>query len=145
MIKKNYGFTLIELMIVVAILGILATFAFPIYQDYVARTQVSRVFSELSRVKTLAETMLNDGVMPADATDDLNFTDSNLLAAEPAVDFSAGNGSGTVIATFGGQALPAIRNTTLTLSRSAGGIWICTIDGAAASRWKDSYLPDGCD
>lgn len=142
--RYSKGFTLIEVMIVVAIIGILAAIAIPSYQDYVARTQISRVFGELSGIKTHAEVLLSDGIMPADASDDLGVGVSNLLAAEPIVDFTANNGSGTVVATFGGEALSSITNATLTLSRSVPGNWTCTLDGSAAIGWKDNFIPAGC-
>lgn len=53
--KKEHGFTLIELMIVVAIIGILAAIAIPQYQIYVAKSQVSRVLYEASSLKSVVE------------------------------------------------------------------------------------------
>src|SRR5690554_3317821 len=59
--KGQQGFTLIELMIVVAIIGILAAVAIPQYQDYTARTQVSRVIGEVNALKSNAESIFNSG------------------------------------------------------------------------------------
>ncbi len=64
--KLQQGFTLIELMIVVAIIGILAAIAIPAYQDYTIRAQVSEGMSLAAAAKAaVAESFLNRGVPPA--------------------------------------------------------------------------------
>ncbi len=65
--KIQQGFTLIELMIVVAIIGILAAIAIPAYQDYTIRAQVTEGLNLASAVKTgVAETFANTGTWPVD-------------------------------------------------------------------------------
>ena len=67
--KVQQGFTLIELMIVVAIIGILAAIAIPAYQDYTIRAQVSEGMNLAAASKAaIAETYLNRGVAPATRT-----------------------------------------------------------------------------
>src|SRR5690606_31287295 len=72
------GFTVIELMIVVAIIGIFAAVAIPQYQNYIAKSQMTRVVGELSALKTAAETLLMEGETVSDAAG-LGFTESSLL------------------------------------------------------------------
>jgi len=62
------GFTLIELMIVVAIIGILAAVALPAYQDYTARAQTSEAFTMVDGLKTKIEEAVGTGSCPANAT-----------------------------------------------------------------------------
>ncbi len=69
MTKLQKGFTLIELMIVVAIIGILAAIAIPAYQDYTIRAQVSEGMNLAAAAKAaVAESFLNRGTAPANRT-----------------------------------------------------------------------------
>ncbi|WP_327858025.1 pilin [Acinetobacter guillouiae] len=139
------GFTLIELMIVVAIIGILAAIAIPQYQNYIAKSQVSRVMSETGAVKTAIETCLNDGI--AEANCQFGWTNSNLLGAQNlqgtnlVATIGAANANTTLVATFGdsGNAAQAIKTKTLTWTRfPATGTWVCstTVD--------PKYRPASC-
>jgi len=75
----------LQLMIVVAIIGILAAIAIPQYQNYIAKSQVSRVMGELGALKTAYETCINDG-KTAIGECDLGFNGSNLVSlTAPAV------------------------------------------------------------
>jgi len=140
------GFTLIELMIVVAIIGILAAIAIPQYQDYTARTQVNRAYSEISSYRTAVEERLlrneaTDFGVAQDLTD-IGYTPSNL------VNTVAGNVDGTaadntITATLDGDVGANISGTEIELIRGVDGGWTCNIvDGGA--NFKESYVPAGC-
>ncbi|MGB1556824.1 MAG: pilin [Oceanococcaceae bacterium] len=136
--KVQQGFTLIELMIVVAIIGILAAVAIPAYQDYIARSQVTRVVGEVAALKTAFEDATLNGRSPAAIVDDLA-AKSNLVDTFVVTDGATGN----MTATMGGNVAAAVDATTVAWTRDADGNWTCAVAGTAAG-WKTSYVPTGC-
>lgn len=146
--KKQQGFTLIELMIVVAIIGILAAVAIPQYQNYISRSQVSRVMGEVGALRTVTETCMMNGVDASSC--DFGWNDSNLIAGDSSplqgstadggliatIDLTANTAS--LEADFGNNASSAISGQTLTWTRSNQGTWTCTTSVASA------YRPSGC-
>jgi type IV pilus assembly protein PilA len=81
--RLNFGFTLIELMIVVAIIGILAAIAIPQYQNYVARAQVSEGLSLMASVKlSVAEYFNSTGDFPANGSTDIMGLDPSTISGK---------------------------------------------------------------
>ena len=152
--KGQQGFTLIELMIVVAIIGILAAIAIPQYQDYTARSQMTRVFGEISALKTAAEAAILQGqtIVSKDTEGqgeiDLGFSGSTLLdgTGKGQVDIDDGEtDTPSISVTLGGSAGAPIKGAVMTLTRAAGGSWSCEVtEPTGGDSWKDSYAPAGC-
>jgi len=81
--KVQQGFTLIELMIVIAIIGILAAIALPAYQDYTVRAKVSEILSLQNGVKiNIAESYTSEGSMPVATIDIVTSSDTMLESSE---------------------------------------------------------------
>jgi type IV pilus assembly protein PilA len=147
---RSHGFTLIELMIVVAIIGILASIAIPAYQGYIARSQVTRTVGEISAFKSPIEEMMVRGANPATGAE-LGYTNSNLIGNDHAtlesgltVDFTAGDGSGFVNAVLNGDVTTAINGAQVRISRSPTGTWSCAVIAPANAGWQDNFAPGGC-
>jgi len=137
---SHKGFTLIELMIVVAIIGILAAIAIPQYQNYVARAQVSEGLVLASGAKTAVAEYANvKGEFPT--TSALAGIDAMSGKYVDTVEVGA---DGVITATFGGDAHTKIQGGTVFLvpaGLNSGSItWTCTGSGDIGS-----YLPSSCD
>ncbi|MDR9425099.1 MAG: pilin [Marinobacter sp.] len=142
--RKNAGFTLIELMIVVAIVGVLSAIAIPAYQDYIAKTQVTQVVSEISGLRIAYESAITGGTVVSNSQ--LGYRPSGLTTGNVGSDIAVLNSdeSGHIEVTMGGSAHPGIVGVSVRYERSPSGLWSCVVDASAAARWRPSYMPNHC-
>jgi type IV pilus assembly protein PilA len=142
--KRNIqkGFTLIELMIVVAIIGILAAIALPQYQTYIAKSQFSRVMGESGNIKTAVEQCVvngNTGAILSNvlAANTLATTECNLEATASTLMAGAVQGAKGSAAAAGTGYAQAARD-------AATGIWTieATFGNGATSSLKDDATKD---
>jgi type IV pilus assembly protein PilA len=135
--KNQQGFTLIELMIVVAIIGILAAIAIPAYQDYTIRAKVTEGVNMASAAKAaVAEYRISGTAFPdGNGTAGIANTISSTYVASISV---SGAGVITITMTNLGAA-DAAGNITLTPSMGEGSVtWTC------AGSLPNKYLPANC-
>jgi type IV pilus assembly protein PilA len=146
--KKQHGFTLIELMIVVAIIGILAAIAIPAYQDYIARSQVSEGVQLLGGGKTpLSEFFADQGRWPGAAGSVMGTLAGKYVEA---IGYATGSPTTPTDSTLALQATfkpsgvsKLIQGQTMIHETTDGGkIWTCKSGGGTPVPSK--YLPGAC-
>ena len=133
--QMQQGFTLIELMIVVAIIGILAAVAIPAYHDYTVRTKVSEGLSLASGAKTsVAETVLSSGAYPT-GNETAGLADT--ITGNNVSSVSVG-ASGVITVTYTGDTNIASKTLILTPSTTPGSVvWSCDT-GSVDARFRPS-------
>ena len=144
--KGQQGFTLIELMIVIAIIGILAAIAIPAYQDYVVRSRVSEGLSLADGAKTaIAEYYTNHGSFPPSNVS-AGLASAASITGNYVKSVNVGTTAGQIVVTFSStapqKANSAIDGSTLLLSAlsGTGSIgWTCK-----AGTINTKYLPSSC-
>ena len=146
--KKQQGFTLIELMIVIAIIGILAAIAIPAYKDYTIRAQVSEGLSLASGAKAaVSEFYMDSGVFPV-TNDEAGIAAAAAILGRYATDVTVGalgiitvtyNNAGQTHADLVADGGLLVLTPTSGLAQ-ASVTWNCD----AASTLPDKWLPAAC-
>lgn len=170
--KFQRGFTMIELMIVVGIIGILAAIAIPSYQDYLNKTQITRVVYELSAAKTGVDGALFEGRIPVvslKAQDDKTYSGIGISTvynsdASSASDYEVRSGilskvevkgfggartlnsgsAGQIVGTLGRAANRGIYDAVVIQERNEKGVWTCWVKGNGKGSWKKKFVPPNC-
>lgn len=144
------GFTLIELMIVVAIIGILAAIALPAYQDYTARAQAAEALTITSglRVDIAEKIAIGEAIseIPAPASDAENPYEGKYVDTVVVSGFAAssegvtGSTGGDITVTFKADGVAAaIAGKDMMLEFKGGNRWVCS-----STEFDEKYLPSGC-
>lgn len=134
MLNKQHGFTLVELMVVLAVIGVLSAIALPLYQDYVAKVQISTGLAEVRSGKVGYETQLL-----SESINSFNLSDIGLQASTTRCIMTMSPGeTGYIRCTLNGS--PLVAGKTIDLVRTASSNWICKVDASIANK----LLPIGC-
>ncbi len=133
--RKQKGFTLIELMIVVAIIGVLAAIAVPQYQKYVAKSEASAALASITGHRANVETyVLTEGSFPTSAAVPVPNSPLGTISYD-----NATSAAGDIVFTFKASGVsPEVVSKKVSLKRTGAGAWSCASDVAS------DLKPKGC-
>lgn len=132
------GFTLIELMVVVAIIAILAAVALPAYQAYVSRSQLTAALADINAGKSLFESQVVANNVTSFSAIDIGLSAQTVRCSQISVAAQA-NGVGYIRCQVVGN--PAVSGRQISLDRGTNGVWACKV----ASDIPGYLRPSGCD
>ena len=140
--KKQQGFTLIELMIVVAIIGILAAIAIPAYQDYTIRAQVSEGINLSAGAKAAVTEYFQDvGTLPLD-NPEAGIASPDEIVGRYVTSVTVANGVITV--QYGSLANPIIENRQVVLRPNTANPGSVTWQCETANGMENKHVPASC-
>jgi len=139
--KQQTGFTLIELMIVVAIIGVLASISLPLYQNYVQKSQTSASLAEISALRTSYDVAVAEGKASTFYTlENFEITANSQRCSEKKITAPAANDETIAAISCKMIGSGTIQNAVIRMDRTKEGAWSCKI----ANTVKASVRPASC-